>query len=176
VTASGQETKLTKVETSVLDVIARAGWPEFTVQQLQRVTGRSSSSIRKVLHDYVSKDYTYSELQRSARTSTPSGRRAGRAGLKTTRMDTGVTPRHYEESPCHHDRGANYGDGGDQTEESNAERRERAERVRTNSALLMRAGSDRTRRNRALYILRSGIVWIQSNRSAGLVLYMFLCV
>jgi len=61
-TAGGQETKLTKVEASVLDVIARAGWPEFTVQQLQQVTGRSSSSIRKVLHGYVSKGYTYSGL------------------------------------------------------------------------------------------------------------------
>lgn len=61
-TAGGQETKLTKVEASVLEVIARAGWPEFTVQQLQQVTGRSSSSIRKVLHGYVSKGYTYSGL------------------------------------------------------------------------------------------------------------------
>jgi len=61
-TAGGQETKLTKVEASVLDVIARAGWPEFTVQQVQQVTGRSSSSIRKVLHGYVSKGYTYSGL------------------------------------------------------------------------------------------------------------------
>ncbi len=61
-TAGGQETKLTKVEASVLDVIARAEWPEFTVQQLQQVTGRSCSSIRKVLHGYVSKGYTYSGL------------------------------------------------------------------------------------------------------------------
>ena len=56
-TAGGQETKLTKVEAALLDVIARAEWPEFTVQQLQSVTGRSSSSIRKILHGYMSKEY-----------------------------------------------------------------------------------------------------------------------
>jgi hypothetical protein len=61
-TAGGQETKLTKVEAAILEVIGRAGWPEFTVQQLQQVTGRSSSSIRKILHGYVSRGYSYSGL------------------------------------------------------------------------------------------------------------------
>ena len=61
-TAGGQETKLTKVEAAILEAISRAQWPEFTVQQMQSVTGRSSSSIRKILHGYMSKGYIYSGL------------------------------------------------------------------------------------------------------------------
>jgi len=61
-TAGGQETKLTKVEAGVLALVAKAGWSEFTIQQLQQVTGRSSSSIRKVMNGYVSRGYTYSGL------------------------------------------------------------------------------------------------------------------
>lgn len=61
-TAGGQETKLTKVEAGVLGLVAKAGWSEFTIQQLQQVTGRSSSSIRKVMNGYVSRGYTYSGL------------------------------------------------------------------------------------------------------------------
>ncbi|MBP1929152.1 hypothetical protein J2741_001699 [Methanolinea mesophila] len=61
-TAGGQETKLTKVEAEVLGVIVKAGWPEFTVQQIQQVTGRSSSHVRKTMNGYVSRGYTYSGL------------------------------------------------------------------------------------------------------------------
>ena len=61
-TAGGQETKLTKVEAEVLAIIAKAGWPEFTVQQIQQATGRSSSHVRKIMNGYISRGYTYSGL------------------------------------------------------------------------------------------------------------------
>ena len=176
-TAGGQETKLTKVEASVLDVIARAGWPEFTVQQLQQVTGRSSSSIRKVLHGYVSKGYTYSGLLEKCPAISYTDRTVvseNEEGLSVRRRTTA-----YQFSPdlyrtwarggsCwleddfherrdgydHEDEGHHHQDDDDDHEGDDghqdageAEGRNRAERVRKNSAQINKPGSENGGKN-----------------------------
>jgi len=155
-TAGGQETKLTKVEASVLDVIARAGWPEFTVQQLQQVTGRSSSSIRKVLHGYVCKGYTYSGLLEKCPAISYTDRTVvseNEEGLSVRRRTTAYQfspdlyrqwarggscwleeDRHGDEHDADHDEGDHQDDG--------AEKRNDAERVRKNSAHTSNVGSE----------------------------------
>ncbi len=161
-TAGGQETKLTKVEVSVLDVIARAGWPEFTVQQVQQVTGRSSSSIRKVLHGYASKGYTYSRLLEKCPAISYTDRTVvseNQDGLSVRRRTT-----EYQFSPDLYRQWARGGscwlederygdeydgdhDAGDHHHDDEAEKRNRAERVRKNSAKIYGPGSENGGKN-----------------------------
>jgi len=153
-TAGGQETKLTKVEASVLDVIARAGWPEFTVQQLQQVTGRSSSSIRKVLHGYVSKGYTYSGLLEKCPAISYSDRTVvseNEEGLSIRRRTTA-----YQFSSDLYRQWARggscwledeYHHQDDHHQDDGAEERKDAERVRKNSAQINKTGSENGGKN-----------------------------
>jgi len=175
-TAGGQETKLTKVEASVLDVIARAEWPEFTVQQLQRVTGRSCSSIRKVLHGYVSKGYTYSGLLEKCPAISFNDRTVvseNEDGLSVRRRTTAYQfssdlyrqwarggscwledDRHerrddhdQQDEGHHHQEDDDDHEGDDHHQDDGAEGRNRAERVRKNSAQISEPGSENGGKN-----------------------------
>jgi len=156
-TAGGQETKLTKVEASVLDVIARAEWPEFTVQQLQQVTGRSCSSIRKVLHGYVSKGYTYSGLLEKCPAISYTDRTVvseNEDGLSVRRRTTAYqfSSDLYRQwargGSCwldeeeHHHNNDHHHHPDDEVEERN-----RAERERKNSAQINKSGSENGGKN-----------------------------
>ncbi|OPY48326.1 MAG: hypothetical protein A4E42_00099 [Methanoregulaceae archaeon PtaU1.Bin222] len=177
-TAGGQETKLTKVEASVLEVIARAGWPEFTVQQLQQVTGRSSSSIRKVLHGYVSKGYTYSGLLEKCPAISYTDRTVvseNEEGLSVRRRTTAYQfspdlyrtwarggscwledDRHerrrghdHQDEGYHHQGGEDNDEGDDDYQDAGeAEEWNRAERVRKNSAQINGPGSENGGKNK----------------------------
>jgi len=61
-TSGGQETKLTKREAGLIEVIVREGWPEFTVPMLQKSTGWSNGNIHKIIHGYTSRGTEYSGL------------------------------------------------------------------------------------------------------------------
>ncbi len=61
-TAGGQESKLTKKEAEILDVIMKEGWPEFTTPMLQKATGWSSGTIHRIIHGYASRGTTYTGL------------------------------------------------------------------------------------------------------------------
>ena len=147
-TAGGQETKLTKVESALLDVIARAEWPEFTVQQLQSVTGRSSSSIRKILHGYMSKGYSYSGLLEKCPALSYTDRTVvtnDEEGLSVRRRTTA-----YQFSPDLYRQWARGGscwlEPGDDPDDDNheAEERKRAEGSRKNSAQINEPDSEQS--------------------------------
>ena len=61
-TAGGQESKMTKKESDLLGAIQQARQDEFTIQDLQRLTGWSYSSIYKTLKGYESHGKNYSGL------------------------------------------------------------------------------------------------------------------
>ncbi|OPY43647.1 MAG: hypothetical protein A4E40_00074 [Methanoregulaceae archaeon PtaU1.Bin059] len=61
-TAGGQESKLTKKEADLLAVIQQAGRSEFTIQDLQRLTGSSYSSIYRTIKGYDSRGKNYTGL------------------------------------------------------------------------------------------------------------------
>jgi hypothetical protein len=61
-TAGGQESKMTKKESDLLGAIQKAGHLEFTIQDLQRFTGWSYSSIYKTVKGYDSRGKNYTGL------------------------------------------------------------------------------------------------------------------
>jgi len=61
-TAGGQESKMTKKESDLLGTIQKAGQLEFTIQDLQRFTGWSYSSIYKTVKGYDSRGKNYTGL------------------------------------------------------------------------------------------------------------------
>lgn len=61
-TAGGQESKMTKKESDLLVIIEKSGQQEFTIQDLQRLTGWSYSSIYKTVKGYDSRGKNYTGL------------------------------------------------------------------------------------------------------------------
>ncbi|MCX6697033.1 MAG: hypothetical protein NTV84_05635 [Methanoregula sp.] len=61
-TAGGQESKMTKKEADLLGVIERVDKYEFTIQDLQRLTGWSHSIIHKIMKGYDSRGKNYTGL------------------------------------------------------------------------------------------------------------------
>ena len=61
-TAGGQESKMTKKEADLVVTIQKADRDEFTVQDLQRLTGWSHSVLYKILKGYTSRGRNYSGL------------------------------------------------------------------------------------------------------------------
>jgi hypothetical protein len=61
-TAGGQETKLTRSEAGLLDAIKGADQLEYSIQDMQRLTGRSYSGLYKILKGYDSRGKIYSGL------------------------------------------------------------------------------------------------------------------
>jgi hypothetical protein len=61
-TAGGQESKMTKKEYDLLGAIQKAGQMEFTIQDMQRLTGWSYSSIYKTVKGYDSRGKNYTGL------------------------------------------------------------------------------------------------------------------
>ena len=61
-TAGGQETKLTRKESDLIDVIVKHSWPEFTIPQLQKETGWSNSTLHRLIHGYESRGSRYTGL------------------------------------------------------------------------------------------------------------------
>jgi len=61
-TAGGQQTKLTKRESQILDVIRSSDWAEFTIPMLQKATGLSNASLHRIIHGYASRGAVYSGL------------------------------------------------------------------------------------------------------------------
>ena len=60
--AGGQDTKLTKKESDLLDAIMRMHQDEFTVPQLQKATGLSNGNLHRLIHGYASRGVTYTGL------------------------------------------------------------------------------------------------------------------
>jgi hypothetical protein len=60
--AGGQESKMTKKESDLLDAIQQARQDEFTIQDLQRLTGWSYISIYRALKGYESRGKNYTGL------------------------------------------------------------------------------------------------------------------
>ena len=61
-TSGGQETKLTRREADLLETIRKGDWGEFTIPQLQRVTGLSNNIVHRLIHGYSTHGKTYSGL------------------------------------------------------------------------------------------------------------------
>jgi len=61
-TAGGQETKLTRREASLLDAIREADQIEYTIQEIQRLTGWPYSTIYRSLKGYDSRGKNYTGL------------------------------------------------------------------------------------------------------------------
>ena len=61
-TAGGQESKMTKKESDLLAIIEKANLAEFTIQDLQRLTGGSSLSIYRMIKGYDSRGKNYTGL------------------------------------------------------------------------------------------------------------------
>jgi hypothetical protein len=61
-TSGGQESKLTRREADLLAAIQKADRPEFTIQELQELTGWSYSSIYRTLKGYDSRGKNYTGL------------------------------------------------------------------------------------------------------------------
>jgi hypothetical protein len=61
-TAGGQETKLTRREAGLLDAIQEADQTEYSIQDLQRLTGASYSGIYRSLKGYISHGKNYTGL------------------------------------------------------------------------------------------------------------------
>jgi len=60
--SGGQQTKLTKKESDLIAAITKTGWIEFTIRDLQRITGCSNSVIRKLICGYTSRGAIHSGL------------------------------------------------------------------------------------------------------------------
>lgn len=61
-TAGGQESKMTKKESDLLAIIEKADLREFTIQDLQRLTGGSYLSIYRMIKGYDSRGKNYTGL------------------------------------------------------------------------------------------------------------------
>jgi hypothetical protein len=61
-TAGGQESKMTKKESDLLAIIEKANLTEFTIQDLQRLTGGSYLSIYRMIKGYDSRGKNYTGL------------------------------------------------------------------------------------------------------------------
>jgi hypothetical protein len=61
-TSGGQQSKLTKKESGLIDAIRTHGTGEITISEMQHITGWSHSVIYKMLHGSVSHGYQYSGL------------------------------------------------------------------------------------------------------------------
>jgi len=61
-TSGGQETKLTRKESDLIDIISHNNWPEFTIPQLQKETGWSNSTLHRLIHGYDSRGCEYTGL------------------------------------------------------------------------------------------------------------------
>ncbi len=61
-TSGGQETKLTKRESELVDTIKRHGQGEITISEMQHLTGLSQSVIYKMIHGSTSRGTHYSGL------------------------------------------------------------------------------------------------------------------
>jgi hypothetical protein len=61
-TAGGQETKLTRKESELIETIARNKWEEFTIPQLQKATGLSNGTLHRLIHGYDSRGSQYTGL------------------------------------------------------------------------------------------------------------------
>ncbi|WP_321504649.1 hypothetical protein [uncultured Methanoregula sp.] len=61
-TAGGQESKMTKKESDLLAIIEKADLPEFTIQDLQRLTGGSYMGIYRMIKGYDSRGKNYTGL------------------------------------------------------------------------------------------------------------------
>jgi len=61
-TSGGQESKLTRKEAGLLAVIEKADLQEFTIQDLQRLTGESYMSIYRMIKGYISHGKNYTGL------------------------------------------------------------------------------------------------------------------
>ncbi|WP_394698736.1 hypothetical protein [uncultured Methanoregula sp.] len=61
-TAGGQESKMTKKESDLLAIIEKANLGEFTIQDLQRLTGGSYLSIYRMIKGYDSRGKNYTGL------------------------------------------------------------------------------------------------------------------
>ena len=61
-TAGGQESKMTKKESDLLIIIEKAVMTEFTIQDLQRLTGGSYLSIYRMIKGYISRGKNYTGL------------------------------------------------------------------------------------------------------------------
>ena len=61
-TAGGQESKMTKKESDLLAIIEKANLAEFTIQDLQRLTGGSYMSIYRMIKGYDSRGKNYTGL------------------------------------------------------------------------------------------------------------------
>ena len=61
-TAGGQESKMTKKESDLLAIIEKANLAEFTIQDLQRLTGGSYLSIYRMIKGYDSRGKNYTGL------------------------------------------------------------------------------------------------------------------
>jgi len=61
-TSGGQQTKLTKRESELLEVIRGRDWAEFTIPMLQRETRLSNASLHRIIHGYASRGAMYSGL------------------------------------------------------------------------------------------------------------------
>ncbi|PWR75449.1 hypothetical protein ACKUB1_09085 [Methanospirillum stamsii] len=60
--SGGQMTKLTRNESGLVDAIRDSGKDELSIEEMQQLTGRSYSSIQKMLHGYASHGNQYSGL------------------------------------------------------------------------------------------------------------------
>jgi len=60
--SGGQQTKLTKKESNLIAMIRTSGWHEFTIADLQRLTGFSNSVVRKLICGHSSHGTNYTGL------------------------------------------------------------------------------------------------------------------
>jgi hypothetical protein len=60
--AGGQETKLTRRESDLIEVIQHLGQREFTIPELQKATGWSSGNLHKYLHGHLTRGRLYTGL------------------------------------------------------------------------------------------------------------------
>jgi hypothetical protein len=60
--SGGQQTKLTKKESDLIGMIRSSKWHEFTISDLQKLTGLSNSVIRKLICGYSSHGSNYNGL------------------------------------------------------------------------------------------------------------------
>jgi hypothetical protein len=60
--SGGQQTKLTKKESDLIGMIRSSKWHEFTITDLQKLTGLSNSVIRKLICGYSSHGSNYNGL------------------------------------------------------------------------------------------------------------------
>ncbi|MCX6697158.1 MAG: hypothetical protein NTV84_06300, partial [Methanoregula sp.] len=60
--AGGQNTKLTKKESDLLDAIINMHQDEFTIPQLQKKTGLANNALYKLIHGYTTRGITHTGL------------------------------------------------------------------------------------------------------------------